>query len=146
MHAACSDAHEHEMVSHLAFTHLVMEPHLVGFRRHFPDDHAMLKLMAPHFRQTLAINSFGRITLLAPGSTFDNIVSAGLQGSMELMQVRHHASFVCFVFAILDTASPSASHQRAYQTSFKANKQGPRQELKARGFDLTVTPDSAADK
>ena len=79
IHVMHSDALVHEFVQHLGFTHLAVEPIIIAFYRTLPADHPILKLMTPHFRQTLAINDFGRATLLKAGGVFDSISTIGLQ-------------------------------------------------------------------
>jgi arachidonate 5-lipoxygenase len=39
MHAMCSDAALHEMVYHLQYTHLAMEPIAMAFFRQLPAEH-----------------------------------------------------------------------------------------------------------
>lgn len=46
----------HEVVSHLGFTHVVLEGALVSVNRCFPEAHPIYKLMKPHFEGTAFIN------------------------------------------------------------------------------------------
>lgn len=50
MHVMCADGIVHEMLSHLCYTHLSMEPVIIGFYRQLASSHPVLKLMLPHFR------------------------------------------------------------------------------------------------
>eukprot|EP01087_Luapelamoeba_hula_P006965 TRINITY_DN1704_c0_g1_i2.p1 TRINITY_DN1704_c0_g1~~TRINITY_DN1704_c0_g1_i2.p1 ORF type:complete len:1532 (-),score=208.78 TRINITY_DN1704_c0_g1_i2:397-4689(-) len=94
MHVMAADGIVHEMVSHLAFTHLAMEPIVIGFHRQLAVDHKIFQLMFPHFRNTLAINNFGRSTLLSDkDSVFDRIMGCGLVGSLALMQKAYTTRF-----------------------------------------------------
>ena len=65
---------------------MVVEPIIIAFNRQLPEHHPLLKLMKPHFHHTLAINSFGRSSLLKPEDGFDIIAATGLNGSLQLMQ------------------------------------------------------------
>lgn len=87
MHVATADAQVHECVSHLAFTHLALEPIMIAFFRQLRPAHPLLQLLVPHFRETLAINQLGRRTLLHPThSDFDRIMGVGFRGGLQLMQ------------------------------------------------------------
>ena len=59
---------------------------LIAFHRQLNDQHPIMKLMKPHFRSTLAINTFGRSTLLRPNDAFDRIAATGLVGSLQIIQ------------------------------------------------------------
>jgi len=85
MHSMHSDALVHEFVQHLGFTHLAVEPIIIAFYRTLPAKHPLMMLMNPHFKQTLAINTFGRNTLLKPGGIFDTISTIGLNGGLQIM-------------------------------------------------------------
>jgi arachidonate 15-lipoxygenase len=75
-----ADANFHEAVSHLARTHLLIEPFVISTHRQLPSDHPLFKLLVPHFQGTLAINNAAQAFLVAPkggvngllGSTIDN--------------------------------------------------------------------------
>jgi arachidonate 15-lipoxygenase len=75
-----ADANFHEAVSHLARTHLLIEPFVIATHRQLPSDHPLFKLLVPHFQGTLAINDAAQAFLVAPkggvngllGSTIDN--------------------------------------------------------------------------
>jgi hypothetical protein len=56
----------HEVHTHLLACHLVMEPMIVATNRQLSSVHPVYKLLKPHFRFHLAINSLARSTLLAP--------------------------------------------------------------------------------
>eukprot|EP01116_Phalansterium_solitarium_P019892 TRINITY_DN5718_c0_g1_i2.p1 TRINITY_DN5718_c0_g1~~TRINITY_DN5718_c0_g1_i2.p1 ORF type:complete len:1033 (+),score=379.24 TRINITY_DN5718_c0_g1_i2:266-3364(+) len=86
MHAAQADSIYHEMVSHLGYTHLALEPIIIAFYRQLNKRHPVFRLMKPHFHNTLAINNLGRNTLLAAkGSQFDAFMGCGVAGSLQLI-------------------------------------------------------------
>ncbi|MES1913398.1 MAG: hypothetical protein MHM6MM_005583 [Cercozoa sp. M6MM] len=118
MHVSVADAHIHELVSHLALTHLVIEPIIVSFNRKLPSKHAVMLFMKPHFFQTLAINSLGRETLIAESEPIiDDILSLGLDGALALIM-------------------QETSKWRFWGASFKAD-------MKRRGFWAPPSPDDA---
>lgn len=87
MHAASADAQVHEMVFHLGYTHLALEPLIIAAQRQLPPEHGLLALLEPHFHDTIAINSMGRNSLLRPrDSVFDRITAVGLAGALQLME------------------------------------------------------------
>ena len=122
MHAAGSDGQIHQMVSHLCFTHLAMEPLIVAVHRWFPKTHLMHKILTPHFTDTLAINSLGRVTLLPPGGSFDKAMAPGVRGGLALMA-------------------------KAYVQGFQQNiTMHPFRELSARGFKPIALEDRGTAK
>lgn len=69
------------MVSHLLRTHLSMEPIAVASYRQLPTIHPLWKLLAPHIRGIMAINTFGRSTLISEGGIADQLLSIGGGGN-----------------------------------------------------------------
>ena len=65
------------MVTHLLRTHLFMEPIAVASYRQLPTIHPVWKLLAPHIRGVLAINTLGRDVLIAEGGVADNTLTVG---------------------------------------------------------------------
>lgn len=75
------------MVYHLCETHLALEPTIIATHRAFSDSHPVLRLLRQHFTGTIAINDFGRVTLLSDMTAqLDQFLAPGLQGSLQLMQ------------------------------------------------------------
>ena len=54
--------------------------------RTLPDAHPISKLLRPHFRYTMAINSRARATLINDGGIIDRLFAIGGQGKVELMK------------------------------------------------------------
>jgi hypothetical protein len=54
----------HEISVHLTRTHYVEEATIVGAQRSFPEDHAIYKLLSPHWLKTLPLNAAARLTLV----------------------------------------------------------------------------------
>ena len=52
-----ADAAYHQSLTHLGFTHLLMEGVVVSMHRQISQTHPIFKLLAPHFLYLIAINS-----------------------------------------------------------------------------------------
>uniref|UniRef100_F6XZW1 Uncharacterized protein n=1 Tax=Xenopus tropicalis TaxID=8364 RepID=F6XZW1_XENTR len=75
----------HEVVSHLLYTHLFAEVFNVATTRHLPMGHPVYKLIYPHLRYTLEINTLARQTLIGPKGLFDQAVVTGNGGVPVLL-------------------------------------------------------------
>ncbi|XP_036403890.1 arachidonate 12-lipoxygenase, 12S-type [Megalops cyprinoides] len=75
-----------QVLSHLLRTHLVVEVFCVATLRQLPAVHPIYKLLAPHLRYTLEINSRGRTQLISPDGIFKRVVSTGGDGLLVLAQ------------------------------------------------------------
>ena len=58
----------------------------MGTMRNLPDAHPVHKLLRPHLRYTMAINTKAREKLISDGGTIDKIFSIGGEGRKQLMQ------------------------------------------------------------
>ena len=54
--------------------------------RNLPDPHPIFKLLRPHFRYTMAINTRGRATLINDGGILDKLFAIGGKGKFELIR------------------------------------------------------------
>ena len=60
---------------------------IIATHRAFSASHPVLRLLRQHFTGTIAINDFGRVTLLSDMTAqLDQFLAPGLQGSLQLMQ------------------------------------------------------------
>ncbi|MEA5620682.1 lipoxygenase family protein [Cronbergia sp. UHCC 0137] len=59
-----ADATHHQLVSHLCYTHLAMEPLAIATPRQLPYNHPVYQLLSPHFQFLLAINHRANTVLL----------------------------------------------------------------------------------
>lgn len=85
LHLACADNQYHQFIYHLGFAHLAMEPAAIAHHNVFPKDHPIGALLAPHFRDTIGINTLARQTLVSPVIPFtDRTFSPGTTGAMKL--------------------------------------------------------------
>lgn len=63
-----------------------METYGVGTMRNLPDAHPVQKLLRPHFRYTMAINSRARESLINDGGIIDQNFAIGGKGKNELIR------------------------------------------------------------
>ena len=54
--------------------------------RNLPDAHPVNKLLRPHFRYTIAINTRARASLINNGGTIDQFFGTGGEGKVELFK------------------------------------------------------------
>lgn len=81
-----SDFQLHELQSHLLRGHLMAEVFAVATMRCLPSLHPVFKLMIPHLRYTMEINARARNGLVSDLGVFDQVVSTGGGGHVELLQ------------------------------------------------------------
>lgn len=75
----------HQSITHLMRTHFMVEAYIVAALRCLPEIHPIYKLLMPHFRYTLHINTGGRESLFGPDGAL-NESSVGYDGIVELMR------------------------------------------------------------
>ncbi|KAL2089480.1 hypothetical protein ACEWY4_014170 [Coilia grayii] len=81
-----ADFHEHEANSHYLRTHGVSEVIIVSTLRNLPTPHPLFKLLIPHSRYTLHINTTGRDKLFGPKGIYTEATNLGGQGQFDLMK------------------------------------------------------------
>uniref|UniRef100_A0A0D9RKZ4 Arachidonate 15-lipoxygenase n=1 Tax=Chlorocebus sabaeus TaxID=60711 RepID=A0A0D9RKZ4_CHLSB len=81
-----SDFQLHELQSHLLRGHLMAEVIAVATMRCLPSIHPIFKLIIPHLRYTLEINVRARTGLVSDMGIFDQVVSTGGGGHVELLK------------------------------------------------------------
>ncbi|XP_075850301.1 polyunsaturated fatty acid lipoxygenase ALOX15 [Microcebus murinus] len=81
-----SDFQLHELQSHLLRGHLMAEVIAVATMRCLPSLHPIFKLIIPHLRYTLEINVRARNGLVSDLGVFDQVVSTGGGGHVDLLK------------------------------------------------------------
>lgn len=81
-----SDFQLHELLSHLLRGHLMAEVITMATMRCLPSIHPIFKLIIPHLRYTLEINVRARNGLVSDLGVFDQVVSTGGGGHVELLK------------------------------------------------------------
>ena len=74
------------MSSHFVACHAAMEAYSVATMRNLPDAHPLYKLLQPHHRYTIGINSAARKMLINSGGLIDQLFSIGGKGKDMLLQ------------------------------------------------------------
>ncbi|KAL3879827.1 hypothetical protein ACJMK2_032106 [Sinanodonta woodiana] len=80
-----ADASYHQSLSHLGFTHLLMEGIALISHRNLSQSHPIFKLLAPHFLYLIAINVRALEFLVAPNGWIDKTMNAGSNGLLEIV-------------------------------------------------------------
>jgi len=79
-----ADNNHHELVSHLAYTHLVMEAFVMATHRQLAPNHPVYLLLTPHFEGTAFINWAAQEYLIAPGNFVDQLLAAPIGESQKM--------------------------------------------------------------
>ncbi|KAD2249709.1 hypothetical protein R6Q59_024973 [Mikania micrantha] len=74
-HVLAHDSGYHQLVSHWLRTHGSTEPYVIATNRHLSKMHPIQRLLCPHLRYTMQINSLARLALINAGGTIDTSFS-----------------------------------------------------------------------
>ncbi|XP_061693847.1 polyunsaturated fatty acid 5-lipoxygenase-like isoform X2 [Syngnathoides biaculeatus] len=81
-----SDFQHHQTITHLLRTHLISEMFAVAMFRQLPAVHPVFKLLIPHVRFTIAINTKAREQLICERGLFDKANATGGGAHVALIQ------------------------------------------------------------
>ena len=101
-------------------THLVIEPFGVSMFRNLPRVHPVFKLLCPHLRYTMAINTIGRAKLVGDQGLADQVLSIGRGGHIVYIKSRKRVIFNCSFFdffPLKDAIAISISVVSAFPTT-----------------------------
>lgn len=79
------EAQYHESITHLGFTHMLMDGVSVCMHRNLSDRHPIYKLLLPHFHYMHAINSNAQEVLILPGGYLDGIMYLRRDNMLKLI-------------------------------------------------------------
>ncbi|HLO48897.1 MAG TPA: lipoxygenase family protein [Kamptonema sp.] len=92
-----ADSNYHELISHLAQTHLFIEPFVLATNRCFTDkSHAIRVLLKAHLEGTVLINYAAHKSLLAPAGSIDSLLSATIGSDCQLAIKAAHSHLANF--------------------------------------------------
>ncbi|CAO2836686.1 unnamed protein product [Amaranthus hypochondriacus] len=73
-YVAVTDAAYHQLISHWLHTHAVIEPFIIASNRQLSQLHPIHKLLHPHFRDTMAVNTIARQIAMNADGLFEAAV------------------------------------------------------------------------
>ncbi|ESP02740.1 hypothetical protein LOTGIDRAFT_137999 [Lottia gigantea] len=80
-----ADSTYHQSLTHLGYTHLIMEGICICGNRNLSLSHPIFKLLAPHFLFLIAINNRALQLLVSVGGWVDKTMNCGAKGLVNLM-------------------------------------------------------------
>ncbi|MBW4473153.1 MAG: lipoxygenase [Stenomitos rutilans HA7619-LM2] len=101
-----ADVTAHELIVHLCDTHLAMEAFAIATPRQLPTTHPIYRLLRPHFRFLLAINTRGNTILLGEGAAIDNLMAPTRAASLGIINQAYRSR------SFQDYALPTVISQR----------------------------------
>ena len=104
-----ADVTDHELIVHLCDTHLAMEAFAIATPRQLPTTHPVYRLLRPHFRFLLAINTRGNAILLGEGGAIDQLLAPTRMASLALINQAYRAR------SFQDYALPTLITQRGIE-------------------------------
>ena len=94
-----ADANQHEIYSHLCWTHFVLEAIAAVTARQLAENHPLQLLLKPHFLFLLPNNFLGRERLVNEGGPVQNLLAGSLEESLDLIKDAYKSwSFDQFAF------------------------------------------------
>ncbi|XP_042514343.1 linoleate 13S-lipoxygenase 2-1, chloroplastic-like isoform X2 [Macadamia integrifolia] len=87
-HVCAHESSYHELVNHWLRTHCCTEPYIIAANRQLSAMHPIYRLLLPHFRYTMKINSIARMVLINANGIIESSFSPH-KYSMELSSVAY---------------------------------------------------------
>ncbi|XP_008778427.1 probable lipoxygenase 8, chloroplastic [Phoenix dactylifera] len=87
-HVGAHDSGYHELITHWLRTHACVEPYIIAANRQLNAMHPIYRLLHPHFRYTMEINSLARQFLISAAGIIESSFSP-LKYSMEISSVAY---------------------------------------------------------
>ncbi|MBW4537849.1 MAG: lipoxygenase [Myxacorys chilensis ATA2-1-KO14] len=115
LYVQVADVTQHELVTHLGFTHLAMEAFAIATPRRLPSNHPLHRLLRPHFKFLLAINTRGNAILLGEGAAIDNLMAPTRAVSLSIINRSYRAT------SFSSHALPTDIHKRGIEPEFLAD-------------------------
>ncbi|KAL6619995.1 hypothetical protein ACP70R_035134 [Stipagrostis hirtigluma subsp. patula] len=76
-HVSVNDSGYHQLISHWLFTHATVEPFIIATKRQLSVMHPIHKLLDPHFKDNMQINTLARSILLSAGGILERTMYPG---------------------------------------------------------------------
>ncbi|XP_040380210.1 probable linoleate 9S-lipoxygenase 5 [Oryza brachyantha] len=76
-HVSVNDSGYHQLISHWLLTHATVEPFIIAARRQLSAMHPIHKLLEPHFKDNMQINTLARSILLSAGGLLERTMYPG---------------------------------------------------------------------
>ncbi|CAN6338053.1 unnamed protein product [Urochloa humidicola] len=76
-HVSVNDSGYHQLISHWLFTHATVEPFIIATKRQLSAMHPINKLLEPHFKDNMQINTLARSILLSAGGILERTMFPG---------------------------------------------------------------------
>lgn len=106
-----ADVTYHELIVHLCDTHLAMEAFAIATPRQLPKTHPVYRLLRPHFRFLLAINTRGNTILLGEGAAIDSLMAPTRAASLAIINQAYRSR------SFQDYALPTIISQRGLDSA-----------------------------
>jgi arachidonate 15-lipoxygenase len=82
------DENHQAVITHLGTCHMVIQRFVLAARRQLAPWHPLLRLLAPHFENTLAVNQVVRRSVVSPGGSQDRLLAPVLEDQLALLARR----------------------------------------------------------
>ena len=84
---AMDESHQ-GVITHVGLCHMVIQRFILAARRQLAPWHPLLRLLAPHFENTLAVNQVARDSVLSVGGSQDRLLAPVIEDQLALLTRR----------------------------------------------------------